>query len=85
MSIGDYLDVTFENIDGSVSTYKCILGDVKGDDAPNPWGHNDGKGVVEIIYNDYTPPEDYNSNKNNPWGKGRITSITKIGKYSKTE
>jgi len=82
VSIGDYLDVTFENNGGSVSTYKCILGDIKGDDAPNPWGHYDGKGVVEIIYNDYKPPEGYNANKNNPWGKGRVISITKVGKYS---
>jgi hypothetical protein len=81
LSIGDYVDVKFQKNDGTISTYKCIIGDFKGADAPNSWGHYDGKGVVEVIYHDYTPPEGYNKNTNNPWGAGRVLRITKTGNY----
>jgi len=81
LEIGDYVDVLFKKQDGSIWTYECILGDFKGDDAPNIWGHYDGKGVVEIIYWDYSPPAGYNKNINNPWGKGRVIRVTKKGDY----
>lgn len=68
VSIGDYLDVSFS--DGSV--WNCILGDVKGSDASNPWGHNEGKSVVEIIYWDYSDAKNYSK---------KVTRITKVGNY----
>ena len=69
VSVGDYLDVSFQ--DGSV--WNCILGDVKGADAGNPWGHDEGKSVVEIIYWDYT----FNSGNQHK----KVTRITKVGNY----
>jgi len=48
-------------------------------------GHNDGQGVVEIIYHDYTPLSGYNvistDKSNNPWGKGKVLRITVVGNY----
>ena len=41
------------------------------------------QGVVEIIYHDYNPPKGYKKNKNNPWGKGKVTKIIKTGKKYK--
>ncbi|MCL2766966.1 MAG: hypothetical protein FWD21_04710, partial [Peptococcaceae bacterium] len=79
--VGDYVDVTFKSSDGTEKVYACIIGDIKGADAPNIWGHNDGRGVVEIIYHDYSPTGEYNKNANNPWGSGRVTRITKVGNY----
>ena len=81
VAIGDYLDVTFKKASGETTIYHCIAGEEKGDDAPNPWGHDDGRCVVEIVYHDYSPPAGYNSNQNNPWGTGRVIKITKVGKY----
>lgn len=81
LTIGDYVDVVFKSTSGDVSTKKCIIGDFKGSDAPNPWGHYEGQGVVEIIYHNYSPPSGYMPNKNNPWGSGRVTRITKVGSY----
>lgn len=81
VSVADYVDVDFKKDDGSIFTYECIIGDIKGDDAPNSWGHYDGQGVVEIIYHDYNPPVGYNKNINNPWGKGRVIRITIVGNY----
>ena len=69
VAVGDYLDVSFQ--DGSV--WNCILGDVKGADAGNPWGHDEGKSVVEIIYWDYT----FNSGNQHK----KVTRITKVGNY----
>ncbi len=46
-------------------------------------GHYGGQGVVEIIYHDYNPPKGYKKNKNNPWGKGKVTKIIKTGKKYK--
>ena len=56
---------------------------IKGADADNSWGHYGGQGVVEIIYHDYNPPKGYKKNKNNPWGKGKVTKIIKTGKKYK--
>lgn len=81
VSVADYVDVDFKKDDGSICTYECIIGDIKGDDAPNSWGHYDGQGVVEVIYHDYNPPAGYNKNINNPWGKGRVIRITIAGNY----
>ena len=81
LEIGDYVDVNFKLSSGDFKKYRCIIGDFKGTDAPNNWGHNDGQGVVEIIYHDYNPPAGYNKNANNPWGKGRVVRITKVGRY----
>ena len=81
VAVGDYVIVDFLTSSGSLITYNCIIGDIKGADAPNIWGHNDGKGVVEIIYHDYSPPAGYNSCINNPWGSGRVIRIAKVGKY----
>lgn len=81
VSIGDYVDVSFKASSGDVFIKKCIIGDFKGSDAPNPWGHYDGQGVVEMIYHNYSPPSGYTANKNNPWGSGRVTRITKVGSY----
>jgi len=66
---------------GQRATYKCIIAEAKGADAPNEWGHYDGKGIVEVIYHDYRPPAGYNENKNNPWGAGRVSRITIVGKH----
>lgn len=81
VSVGDYVDVDFKKKDGTIKTYDCIIGDVKGVDASSNWGHYDGKGVVEIIYYDYNPPAGYNKCTNNPWGQGRVIRITKVGGY----
>jgi len=92
---GDYLDVVFLKTDGTEVIYKCIVGEWKGDDAVSPWGHDGGKGVIEIIYHAQNPPLGYNRNPNahggfgggpdndgnNPWGKGRVVKITKKGNY----
>ena len=81
VSIGDYVDVEFE-VNGIISIYHCIIGEEKYAGATdNPWGHNNGACVVEIVYHDYSPPAGYNANKNNPWGTGRVISITKVGSY----
>ena len=82
VEVGDYVDVTFVSASGVSSEHRCIIGDIKSDgDAPNIWGHYNGQGVVEVIYHDYAPPAGYNANRNNPWGKGRVTRITKVGRY----
>lgn len=87
VSIGDYVDVEFKKSKAPKSkktvTYKCIIGEFKGADANSPWGHNGGQGVVEVVYHNYNPPKEYNKNKNNPWGKGRVIKITKTGKRYK--
>lgn len=70
VTIGDYLDVEFAN--GVV--WNCILADIKGADAGNVWGHNNGKSVVEIIYWDYT------NNSGNQHLK--VSKITKVGNYN---
>ncbi len=80
-NIGDYLDVIFKKSSGEFALYKCIMGDGKGEDAGNDWGHYEGKGVVEVIYHDYDPPSGYEENKNNPWGSGRVVQIIKSGNY----
>lgn len=69
LAIGDYVDVCFS--DGTV--WNCIIGDFKGSDAPNPWGHNNGQGVVEIIY------WDYSHNSGNQYKK--VDKLIKVGKY----
>ena len=38
---------------------------------------------MKIIYHDYNPPKGYKKNKNNPWGKGKVTKIIKTGKKYK--
>lgn len=79
---GDYVDVEFKNKDGEIIVYQCIIGDAKGPDVEgNIWGHKDGEDIVEIMYHDYTPPEGFNAPRNNPWGLGRIQSITVVGNY----
>ena len=69
VSVGDYLDVTFS--DGSV--WNCVVLDQKGEDAAHPWGHNEGKSVVEIVY------WDYKNNSGNQYKK--VTKIKKVGSY----
>lgn len=82
VQIGDYLNVTFQKDSGEVSTYYCIMGETKEAGAEdNVWGHYGGQGVVEVVYHDYSPPSGYNANTNNPWDKGRVTRITKVGCY----
>ena len=81
VSIGDYVQVSFKTDTGYIENYDCIIGDFKGADATNIWGHDDGKSVVEVVYHDYSPPEGYDSNRNNPWGNGRVIRITKVGNY----
>ncbi len=81
LSIGDYVQVTFKTNSGYIRNYNCIIGDFKGADAPNIWGHYDGQGVVEVVYHNYNPPAGYNANQNNPWGSGRVIRITKVGSY----
>lgn len=81
LSIGDYVQVTFKTNSGYIRNYDCIIGDFKGADAPNIWGHYDGQGVVEVVYHNYNPPSGYNANTNNPWGSGRVIRITKVGNY----
>lgn len=80
-NVGDYLDVIFKKSSGEFALYKCIVGDRKGADAGNDWGHDNGKTVVEVIYHDYDPPCCYEENKNNPWGSGRVVQIIKSGNY----
>ena len=81
VSIGDYVVVRFKTTSGLIRDYNCIIGDFKGDDAPNIWGHDNGRRVVEMIYHDYNPPAGYNQPINNPWGSGRVIRITKVGNY----
>ena len=81
LSIGDYVQVCFRSSNGHLYNYDCIIGDFKGSDASNIWGHYDGQGVVEIVYHDYNPPSGYNQNKSNPWGTGRVIRVTKVGQY----
>ncbi len=81
LSIGDYVQVRFKTNSGYIRNYDCIIGDFKGADAPNIWGHYDGQGVVEVVYHNYNPPSGYNANANNPWGLGRVIRITKVGNY----
>lgn len=81
VSIGDRVQVKFLTETGEIRNYLCMIGDIKGADAPNIWGHNDGKCVVEVIYHNYNPLSGYNKNKNNPWGPGRVIRITKTGRY----
>ena len=69
INMGDYLDVYF--LDGTI--WNCIVMDAKGADAANPWGHNNGKSVVEIIY------WDYKTNSGNQYKK--IKKIVKVGSY----
>lgn len=85
IAIGDYVDVKFKTDTGKIYNFECIIGDIKGSDATNPWGHNDGRCVVEIVYHDYNPPTElgYLTNSNDPWGKGRILRITRVGSYGK--
>ncbi len=84
VSVGDYVNVKFKKSKAKKTvTYKCMIGDIKGADADNSWGHYGGQGVVEIIYHDYNPPKGYKKNKNNPWGKGKVTKIIKTGKKYK--
>lgn len=96
VSVGSYVDVEFKGgkkklkkkkyirKKGKNTVYKCIIGEVKGKGATdNLWGHNGGKNVVEIVYHDYTPQKGYAKNKNDPWGKGKVIKITKIGKKYK--
>ena len=83
VAIGDYVDVKFKTDTGKIYNFECIIGDIKGSDAKNPWGHNDGRCVVEIVYHDYNPPTElgYLTNDNDPWGKGRVLRITRVGSY----
>ena len=82
VAIGDYVNVEFKANNGVTTIYQCIIGDEKDDGAQdNNWGHDGGKSVVEVIYHDYSPPTGYDTNKNNPWGAGRVISITKAGSY----
>ena len=82
LSIGDYVQVRFKTDSGYIRNYDCIIGDFKGADAPNIWGHGaEGQNVVEVVYHDYNPPEGYNKLRNNPWGSGRVFRITKVGNY----
>ena len=81
VALGDYLDVTFQTKNGATTIYRCIAGEEKGSDATNPWGHDNGRCVVEMVYYDANPPEGYNARTNNPWGEGRVLRITKVGSY----
>ena len=81
LSIGDYVQVKFKTDSGYIRNYECIIGDFKGADAPNIWGHYDGQGVVEVVYHNYNPPSGYYANANNPWGSGRVIRVTKVGNY----
>mgnify|MGYP005932995299 FL=1 len=64
VSVGDYVNVKFKKSKAKKTvTYKCMIGDIKGADADNSWGHYGGQGVVEIIYHDYNPPKGYKKNK----------------------
>ena len=85
VSIGDYVNVAFMTESGNVVIYKCIIGDYKGSDASSIWGHDNGQSVVEIIYHDYSPTEEYDGNVNNPWGSGRVIKIIKVGNYGNFE
>ena len=79
VSIGNYIEVTFRHADGSTSVHNCIIGDIKGDDADNIWGHQGGKCVTEIIYHDYSNDSNYG---NNPWGSGKTEKLRKDGTFS---
>jgi hypothetical protein len=83
VKISDYVDVTFKPTNGNAVVYKCIIGEVKKttDTGADAWGHSNGANVVEIVYHDYSPPSGYNANKNDPWGAGKVTKITKVGGY----
>ena len=91
VSIGSYVDVKFKYKKkqklrngktvkkGDTKIYKCIIVEIKGDDATNPWGHDGGKSVVEMVYYNKKPKKCIND----PWGVGKVVSIKKIGKKYK--
>lgn len=81
VEIGDYVQVRFKTSAGIIRNYDCIIGEEKKSSETNIWGHDNGRRVVEMVYHDYDPPTGYNSPKNDPWGAGRVTRITKVGKY----
>ena len=81
VEIGDFVQVRFKTSAGIIRNYDCIIGEEKKSSETNIWGHDNGRRVVEMVYHDYDPPTGYNSPKNNPWGAGRVTRITKVGKY----
>lgn len=74
ISIGDYLDVEFD--DGTV--WNCISADIKstGDSNITAWGHQHGNNIsiVEIIYWDYVTNSGNQSKK--------VKRITKVGSYT---
>ena len=73
---GDYLTVTMS--DGS--SFKAIIGDIKGSDAGNEWGHNNGASVVEAVV-DQNSWYNIKGNESIPWYGKEITSITNEGNY----
>lgn len=77
------MQVSFKTNSGEILNFDCIIGDFKGSDAPNIWGHRDGRNVVEVIYHNYSAPDGYSPNKNNPWGSGRVVRVSKVGNYGK--
>jgi len=81
VDIGDYLDVKFTTTaNGEQRIIKCILGEWKSinDYGANIWGNDSGKGVIEVLY-DYAGG--FTDAKNDPWGKGKVDRITKVGNY----
>ena len=74
--IGDYLDVYFD--DGTA--WKCIRGDTKcqtvtsyDKNPANAWGHQNGKVIVEVIYDNYSGKCINHAKK--------VTKIVKVGDY----
>lgn len=49
--VGDYIDYYYKDKNGNEQMLPCIIVDVKGQDAPNPWGHHEGKNMIEFYVN----------------------------------
>lgn len=52
--VGDYIDYYYIDKNGVEQMIPCIICDIKGSDAPNPYGHHGGKNIIEFYVNEVT-------------------------------
>lgn len=83
--VGDYIDYYYKDKNGNEKMIPCIMVDVKGSDATNPWGHNEGKNVLEFYVNKDTwevkgHPNPGENGFHDDW-VGKATKIVNGGSY----
>jgi hypothetical protein len=78
VTIGDYLNVTFTPTGGVSQTIRCILGEWKGEDANNIYGHDNGGCVTEYLHDG---PAWTAASTNHPFGQGEVDRIALVGNY----